>query len=180
MRLFLALEVRPVVTGSRPEDPLEAPEHLTLRFLGEVPPEQVRGIEAAMERVARTFAPFDLVLEGVGAFPSRSNPRVVWVGATQGRREVTELAARLAAELKPGGAASSREEFVPHLTLFRVRSPQLRRRAADLLSGTEPPPPPRTVPVREIYLKESTLTSEGAQHRTLAVSPLTGRSAPSA
>jgi 2'-5' RNA ligase len=60
------------------------------------------------------------------------------------------------------------ERFVPHLTLFRVRSPGQRRRAGALLAGAEPAPPPRRVAVREVHLKESTLAPGGAQHRTLA------------
>lgn len=181
MRVFIALEVGPAATPSDPGAPRAAAEHLTLRFLGEVPSEQVPGIATALERVAHASAPFDMVVEGLGAFPSRANPRVVWVGVTHGRHEVTRLANRIDAELSEREKVPApREKFVPHLTLFRVRSPQLRRRAVDLLDGVEPPPAPRTIPVRDVFLKESTLTSRGAQHRTLGRWPLTGPPEPSA
>lgn len=177
MRLFVALEVGPEAPGTSGEG-RGAPQHLTLRFLGEVPADRVPSIVTALERVARETRPFDLVLDGVGAFPSRSNPRVVWVGATAGRTEAGDLAQRIAHALAEAPGSVERESFVPHLTLFRVRSPQLRRRATDLLSGTEPPPAPRTVHVREFVLKESTLTSRGAVHRTLVAFPLALGSGP--
>lgn len=177
MRLFVALEVPPPNVEPGADQLRAAPEHLTLRFLGEVPPEHLPALRAALEPVAQASAPFDLVLEGVGAFPSPANPRVVWVGATEGRREVSALADRIDAALRPEVPGPSREVFVPHLTLFRVRSPPQRRRALALLTGAEPPPSPRRVHVREFCLVESTLTSQGARHRTLAAYPLTGGTA---
>ena len=174
MRLFVAIEVAPEATETSDGSP-GSPQHLTLRFLGEVPSDRVPSIVRALEEVARETPSFDLVLDGVGAFPSRSNPRVVWVGATTGRAEASELARRIALALDEPPGAVETESFVPHLTLFRVRSSELRRRAIDLLRGTERPPAPRTVHVMEFVLKESTLTPRGALHRTLAAFPLPQR-----
>lgn len=169
MRLFLAIELTtapPAETG--------APAHLTLKFLGEVRPDRVPAISAAVTEAVRDRPPFDLVLEGVGAFPSRDHPRVVWVGATRGAAEVTEVAERIATALAPLGFLPERERFVPHLTLFRVRSAGERRRAEALLSGAAPAPPSREVAVTEVVLKESTLTPRGAIHQTRATFPLGG------
>lgn len=177
VRLFVAVEVPPT-DAARPEHPTGAPEHLTLRFLGEVSPEHLPALQAALAEVARETPPFDLVLEGVRAFPNVRNPRVVWVGATTGREAVSALAARIARSIEPIVPGADRESFVPHLTLFRVRSPPQRRRAAALLDGTEPPPAPRTVRVREVCLKESTLSREGASHRVVAAWPLSGTGGP--
>ena len=170
MRLFVAIDVGP---SSESRDP--SPTHLTLRFLGEVAPERLDAISAAIEESVRGSHPYDLVLESVGAFPSPSRPRVVWQGATAGGQETSEIAARLTDALARIGFPPDRERFVPHMTLFRVRSAALHRRALALLSGEEPPPPARTVAVREVALKESTLTPKGAVHRTLRAFPL-GRS----
>lgn len=175
MRLFIAIEVPPLVTTPNPSGAPAAPEHLTLRFLGEVASERLPGIRSALEGVADASAPFEIVLDGVGAFPSSANPRVVWVRVTVGHREVCALAERVAAALATELPGAPPEAFVPHLTLFRVRSAAHRQRARALLSGAERSLPPRTVRVQEIYLKESTLTPQGARHRTLAAYPLTGR-----
>lgn len=169
VRLFVAIEVGPLA-----EDPSGAPEHLTLAFLGEVAPDSLDRIFSALDRASRSSRPFDLVLEGVGAFPSRERPRVVWVGATLGGPETSALAAQVTTALADEGIRTDRERFVPHVTLFRVRSPEHHRRALALLAGTEPPPPPRSLRVSEILLKESTLTARGAIHGTRATFPLGG------
>ena len=168
MRAFVAVEVDPADRAAR------APEHLTLEFLGEIDPGRVPPIGAALEQVGNGVAPFELVLEGVGAFPSRTRPRVVWVGATRGRAAVIDLAARVAAALVPLGHVPPREAFEPHLTLFRVRGDRDRRRAIDLLEGRESPPGPRTVHVDRFVLKESVLDARGATHRTLVTALLRG------
>lgn len=173
MRAFVAVEI-PSSSGESSRDP--APEHLTLRFLGEVAPERVGPIAAALTPVGARLAPFDLTLEGVGAFPSAERPRVVWVGATAGAQELSELAARVREALAGEGAPDREGAFVPHLTLFRVRSARDHHRAEELLSGAVPPPPARRARVREFVLKESVLSSRGATHRTIGTFPLTGPS----
>ena len=171
VRAFVAVEV-PADPGRASRSP--APEHLTLLFLGEIPVERVPPIVTALALVGERSAPFDLTLEGVGAFPSAERPRVVWVGATEGAEALCGLAGRVRDALAAEGEPGRRDSFVPHLTLFRVRSAGDRRRAGELLSGVVAPPAPRRVRVREFVLKESELSSRGATHRTLARFPLTG------
>jgi len=171
VRAFVAVEIPPSPEGSGPK---RAPEHLTLLFLGETPTDRVVAIVEFLGPVGATTAPFDLSLEGVGAFPSAERPRVVWVGVTRGREAVTRLAASVREALHSEGEPGRRDAFVPHLTLFRVRSPADHRRAAEVLSGATPPPEPRHHRVREFVLKESVLSSHGATHRTVATFPLAG------
>lgn len=179
MRLFVALEVD-APSGGPSLEPAASSRHLTLRFLGNVSPDRLPSISRALRPVAQETPTFDLVLEGVGAFPSRSNPRVVWVGATDGREEARALAERITRALDAVGVEVEHEPLVPHLTLFRVRSPEHRRRAIDLLLGRESPPPAKRLHVTEFVLKESTLTPRGALHRTLEAFPLAQRSPPTA
>ena len=170
MREFVAIDVGAAAEKGRgPASP-----HLTLRFLGEVAPDRNEAITRVLGDVARTSPPFRLRLEGIGAFPTPSQPRVVWVGVTVGRAELAELARRIRLALEPE-FGPDREEFVPHLTLFRVRSPSDRTAAVELLSGARPAPPPREVTVEQLLLKESLLGPTGAVHRTLATFPLVGR-----
>jgi RNA 2',3'-cyclic 3'-phosphodiesterase len=170
VRAFVAVDV-PEADGSG-EAP--APRHITLRFLGEVPLSRVGPIVSALESVGQSVAPFDLRLEGVGAFPNPTSPRVVWIGVTHGREQLTDLAERTRAVLEGEGSSSPEPRFVPHLTWFRVRSPADVRAARDVLSGQRPAPAPQTVRVGELRLKESELRRGGAVHRTLATVPLTG------
>lgn len=171
MRAFVAVEL-----DAAPEGP--APEHLTLRFLGEIPPEEIDALAAALSEAVREMPAFEFTLDGVGAFPSRERPRVVWWGARGGAERLRELAARVDDALDRAGHPKDRESFVPHVTLFRVRSSRDVARARALLDGSVPLPPPRPVRVRQIVLKESRLGPEGARHRTVRAFPLAGAGPP--
>jgi RNA 2',3'-cyclic 3'-phosphodiesterase len=167
MRAFVAVEVaRPGDRGAG-----SAPEHLTLRFLGEVTPPQLEAIVPRLQEVARRVRPFRLVLAGVGAFPDPRRPRVVWTGVSVGRTELVELARQVREALEPIVGAES-QPFTPHLTLFRVRSPADQTAAVELLGGARPPPAPREAEIQAFVLKESVLGRGGAVHRTLVSFPL--------
>jgi len=175
MRAFVAVEVPPPNAAPSAR---AAPEHLTLLFLGEVPADDVGRIVAALGPVGSALPPFDVTIDGVGAFPSRERPRVVWVGATEGAEALTALAHRVREALSMPPDEGRREAFVPHLTLLRVRSPADRRYADALLSGTASRPAPRRFRVTEFVLKESVLSSRGATHTVVAAFPLSGPAAP--
>lgn len=164
MRLFVAVDVE------GPEAP--GPSHLTLAFLGEVPDARVAEVEAALPPVATSAAPFAMRLEGVGAFPSRERPRVVWQGVGAGAAELESLASRTRAALRAWAPGLERDRFVPHVTLFRVRTLEDRRRARELLDGAVPPPPSRELRIDALRLKASELAPGGARHRTIRSFPL--------
>src|SRR5439155_22126101 len=54
--------------------------HLTLVFLGNVAAERVPAIEAAMQAAAAEAPPLRLAVRGLGCFPPRGAPRVLWAG----------------------------------------------------------------------------------------------------
>ncbi len=169
MRLFVAVETEPADAAGA-----TAPQHLTLRFLGEVTPEQAARLPTLLRPVGASVPPFEIRLEGVGAFPSAERPRVVWVGVTTGREALETLASRVRDALAPEFGAEP-GPFVGHLTLFRVRRPADRRAAEELLAGKRPAPPPRSVRVDRFVLKESVLGRTGAVHRTVEEFPLQGK-----
>jgi RNA 2',3'-cyclic 3'-phosphodiesterase len=172
MRAFVAVEVPPI--GAHPKGIAPTPAHLTLLFLGEVALERAAPIADRLGEVGRTCAPFDLRIEGVGAFPSATAPRIVWVGTTVGSEEVGRLAEKVRATLHGEGSSAPEDRFVPHVTWFRVRSATDRCRALDLLEGRVPALEPQQIRVQEFVLKESVLGRGGAVHRTIAAFPLTG------
>ena len=66
--------------------------HVTLKFLDEITEAQRQPVEASLRRLAGTEPGFALGLDGVGAFPSMSAPRVVWVGLSEDREAVARIA----------------------------------------------------------------------------------------
>jgi 2'-5' RNA ligase len=94
--------------------------HLTLKFLGRTAPSSVDIIRAPMEALATQFEPFEVVVGGLGTFPSNRKPLVLWVGLAAPHvlaslhREVDLATRRL-------GYTSEGRVFAPHLTVGRLR-----------------------------------------------------------
>lgn len=86
--------------------------HLTLRFFAAADPEREAGLVAALAHPL-PVPPFDVAFRGIGFFPDRGRPRVLWIGVREGLEELRRLYTAL-----PGAAA---DPFTPHLTLARFR-----------------------------------------------------------
>lgn len=95
--------------------------HLTLKFLGEVSQHDIPDICQAISNGTAKVEPFDLEIVGVGAFPSASRPRTVWLGAREGADKMIVLHDRIEAELAELGFREEHRRFQTHLTIGRVR-----------------------------------------------------------
>ena len=94
--------------------------HLTLLFLGITPAADVPRLAALMDGVAQFQSPFKLESGGVDIFGPPSRPRVLWVGI-QPHQALARLQRVLAEGVQRLGHPLEAREFVPHLTLARVR-----------------------------------------------------------
>lgn len=146
--------------------------HLTLKFLGEVEESKVHGLVDAL-RVVEGFAPFDLQLFGIGAFPRARGARVLWVGVGAGARELAQLAARVEQALAGFGFAPEERSFSPHLTLGRLRTPAYHPELEAALQqnshveiGSQR--------VQSVELVESTLRRSGPVYAVVRSYPLRG------
>jgi 2'-5' RNA ligase len=97
--------------------------HLTLKFLGETTDDKAAAVAAALQAIVAGRPRFMMRLVGMGVFPpGRRLPRVVWVGVESGpqlpavQKEIESAASGL-------GFEPEQREFLPHLTLGRVRFP---------------------------------------------------------
>ncbi len=116
--------------------------HLTLAFIGEYPdPGRV------LDLIGKTpLKPFDLRLEGIGAFGS------VWWAGIEPCEALMEYAARLRKALADADIPFDGRDFVPHITLVRNAAGALPE---DL------PLPEAVMPVRHIALMRSEWSAEG-------------------
>jgi RNA 2',3'-cyclic 3'-phosphodiesterase len=134
LRTFIAVEISPEIRSSalRLIERLRASQakvkwieaenlHFTLKFLGDVPAEQINDVCRAVEEAASPFTPFELVAKGCGAFPSPARPRTVWLGTEEGSEPMELLVQAIERLLEPLGFAREHRRFTPHLTLGRVR-----------------------------------------------------------
>jgi 2'-5' RNA ligase len=108
------VEEHPGVTWVPPKN-----RHLTLQFLGQVPDDAVPEIAAALREVQ--IAPFLLPVQGVGRFPPRGAPRVLWAGVGKGHPHLFALQKRVADQLMPLGFDPGGQSYVPHITLARCK-----------------------------------------------------------
>ncbi len=177
MRAFLGIEVTDEVRAAlsalrrelercrarvrwvRPEN-----VHVTLKFLGEVNGETAAQVGAVMEEAAGG-GPFRFAVEGLGTFPPRGKPRVIWAGVSDGADAVSRLQARLEKGLQPIGFRKE-QNFVPHLTIGRVKSPKNAEKLLPAIEGHA-----GTMfgwcTAAEMVLFESTLTPQGSVYSTV-------------
>jgi len=94
--------------------------HITVRFLGNITTSMVEKIFEEMKRVQ--FTPFDVKIQGIGAFPNLRYPRVLWVGMTEGAEQLRSIFDQLEPRLRSLGFAPDPKGFSPHLTIARVKS----------------------------------------------------------
>ena len=104
--------------------------HITLKFLGEIEQGRVEALSQAALRATESVPPFDLSLEGAGAFPPRGLPRVLWLGISDPSGGLARLQRRLEDECAGAGFTREERPFHPHLTIARLRRPEGARRLA--------------------------------------------------
>jgi RNA 2',3'-cyclic 3'-phosphodiesterase len=148
--------------------------HLTVRFIGEVSGGQSIALQAALERPLEV-PPFELAVGGLGLFPTRGQPRVIWAGVTIGLQELRYVERLVAKRLDPLIGPGEEREYTPHLTLGRVKDAAgLTRRICtgfeDLNLGT--------TTVAAVTLFESRLASKPPAYFTVVRAALGGRDGP--
>ena len=97
--------------------------HITLKFLGDTPDEQIPAVITTLEQAAVGLAPLELKLGGFGVFPGQNRPRVFWLGSAGETAMLAKLQAQVESGLEQLGFKQERGRFTPHLTLARLRSP---------------------------------------------------------
>lgn len=112
--------------------------HLTLKFLGEITPEQAKSVVDAAKTAASAKPAFDLSATGLGMFPNPHRPSVIWVGVAEANRNLAALQALLESKLSEVGFKPEGRPFHPHLTLGRVRR-DLNRSAQSALAKSLSP-----------------------------------------
>lgn len=110
--------------------------HFTLAFLGEVETIGLGDLADSVAEVCRRHPSFEISIAGIGAFPNLKRPRILTVGLTTGRSELSQLQADLSEMLAISGFRTEDRAFVPHLTIGRVRdNPGKSRMGESTLEG---------------------------------------------
>jgi RNA 2',3'-cyclic 3'-phosphodiesterase len=135
--------------------------HLTLKFMGDIPPAIVPEVGLALERASQGTAPLALTVQGMGVFPGIKRARVLWIGLGGQIEALQLLYARIEDELAGLGLTREKRGFKAHLTLARMRGNALPRDlpAAIQALGNYAP---RPFQARQLILYKSDLRPQGA------------------
>jgi 2'-5' RNA ligase len=91
--------------------------HLTLRFIGNADSSKFLDIQEALASIkAKRFA---LSLKGIGHFPPRGEPKVLWVGMEKSE-PLFELRRKIDRSFHRAGIENEDRKFHPHITLARL------------------------------------------------------------
>ena len=108
--------------------------HVTLKFLGNIEPQELVAIDGVLSRIAANTQPAQGRLHNVGSFPHLRRPRVLWIGVETYNGMLAALHADLDAALAKLGFSKEIRRFHPHITLGRIRG---NRRLSALREAVE-------------------------------------------
>jgi 2'-5' RNA ligase len=141
--------------------------HLTLRFIGEVDGGVFQDIREGLAEIQGSA--FAVRLVGLGFFPPRRQPRVLWA-AVEPVEPVVVLRNRVESLLVRLGIEPEGRKFSPHVTIARLRDTPVAKltqylAGKALFASSE-------FKVDAFHLYSSVLTSTGAIHQIEARYPL--------
>jgi RNA 2',3'-cyclic 3'-phosphodiesterase len=143
--------------------------HLTLRFLGEVESSEASALADGLEGLfAKSFR---LSLRGLGVFPLRGDPEILWAGAAR-NEALASLRHKVESLVVRRGQPPEGRKFHPHVTLAKVRGSRPDWVGSfvaghSLFAAEE-------IAVQTFALYSSNLTPEGAVHTLEREYPLDG------
>ena len=178
MRLFVALDIPEIVRDSLATLSRQLREicpaarwvriegaHLTLKFIGETPPDRVEPIRSALRDMPAT-GPIELHFAGLGFLPDSRRPRVFWAGIEAGAA-LPALAASIETRIEPLGIPREARDFHPHITLARFDSPKGLDPLRAAVEKLGVPEFGRAL-AGEFHLYQSVLKPGGAEYTRLA------------
>lgn len=141
--------------------------HLTLAFLGTVPADIQDSLCQKLDAIS--WKRFFLPLGGLGTFPNKGWPKILWIGVGTGHPHLFQLHKRVQEAILAAGLEPDLRSFHPHVTLARCRdvSPQTIRpflkSHADLEAGM--------IHVESFCLNSSELTPAGSVYTPELIVP---------
>jgi 2'-5' RNA ligase len=141
--------------------------HVTLNFLGEVQPERLAEIRAALGAVPLP-GPLDLKVAGFMFFPPRGPVRTFVARVGGAVEPLRDLYSRIADALEPLGFSREARPFTPHVTLARSDERRKLKGVVRQLVEKSPPPPGPTFSVNGFTLFQSHLKPGGPEYVLLA------------
>ena len=170
LRLFAALTLPPDVAETlqrrqsglpgarwRPLDAL----HVTLAFYGEMDERRADDLASELSRIGG--GPFEIALNGVGAFGDNHRSHTLWAGVETPNERLSVLAGRCKKAGQRAGVAMETRDYRPHVTLAYLKPQTNPDRIGAWIAGhnlLHSPP----IRIDRFGLYSSVLTDDGSQY----------------
>ncbi len=145
--------------------------HITVKFLGDVLPEQLRQLQSSLNQEGRSIRRFEIPLKAIGCFPAKHSPKIVWIGSLSNENTLL-VDCFQAVENACTSAGFKREErpFHPHITLGRVKG-KISENLIKMIENTTFEP--LQFLCTELLIMKSDLSPSGSAYSQLSSIPLT-------
>lgn len=110
--------------------------HFTIKFFGDIPSKKIEEIKNILKNIAENFNSFEINISGIGCFPNKNYIRVIWLGVKEGYQDFRSLLEYMDSELSKIGFEKEKD-YVPHLTLGRVKSVKKPEELSGILAEME-------------------------------------------
>jgi len=137
--------------------------HFTIFFFGEIDIDKVEKIVKLIESNKNRFKNILVQIDKISFFPNEKHPRVIFLDISQGEIEMRNIYETLFPELSKV-LKIKKEEFIPHLTIGRVKDIIFEDDIKKLIN--------ETINIKPFYLKkltlfESKLTPNGPIYKSI-------------
>jgi len=140
--------------------------HLTLKFFGSLEPEICSSITDAFISM-KSLKKIKYEIKGLGVFPAMDNPSVIWAGLECDKQPLNEFLQSIEDFSSSFGFLPEKREFIPHLTLARVKKDRIVKNELKRLIQEEKNTLFSSSIFDELVLFESILKPEGAEYRKI-------------
>jgi len=166
----LLADIDPHIRGVRWVDPAQM--HLTLSFFGDVPDDIDLALGEKLSAIE--FGAFFLPIVGVGTFPAKSAPKIIWIGVGKAHPHLFQIHKRVQEAALAAGLEPELKPWHPHITIARCRDVSAQSLRKFLHSNAEFDA--GMIRVAAFHLYSSKLTPSGPIHtRELTVNCTRGR-----
>ncbi len=134
MRAFIAIDLPSNIKGeiSKIQDKLKTNLaqinwikaqnlHLTLKFLGEISPEQLDAITRIITEISQAIVPFNIKLDDLGVFHDLHDARIIWIGIKQDA-QLKQIVRLLETKIAGIEIAEEKRAYNAHITIGRIKS----------------------------------------------------------
>jgi 2'-5' RNA ligase len=144
--------------------------HVTVKFFGDISTEKIPQMSAKLKAVAGKFNEFEPLMKGVGLFKDFYHPKILWFGL-RNCMIFDKLKNEIENSFGDLGFEVDYRQFTPHLTVGRFKGTGNVEQLKKFINMNreiylQP------VPVKELILFESLLSSEGSEYKIVEKFPL--------